>query len=110
VAIANAPRMLQCVWCGGWPRQALSKVLLVAFAGQGIGNLQWNAPCAAARAAGIGIDALYLADPANAYYMQDPSGGWDGPAHYAGLIRPIAHRCVVLFIPAVSVWSFRSLA
>ena len=31
---------------------ARGEVLLVAFAGQGIGNLQWNAPCAAARAAG----------------------------------------------------------
>ena len=68
------------------------EVLLVAFAGQGIGNLQWNAPCSAARAAGIAIDALYLADPSNSYYMQDPSGGWAGPAHFAGLVAKHAVR------------------
>ena len=62
------------------------EVLLVAFAGQGIGNLQWNAPCSAARAAGIAIDALYLADPSNSYYLQDPTGGWAGQAHFAGLV------------------------
>ncbi|EOD05433.1 hypothetical protein EMIHUDRAFT_448656, partial [Emiliania huxleyi CCMP1516] len=27
---------------------------------------------------GFGWDALYLADPSNSYYLQDPAGGWGG--------------------------------
>ena len=61
-------------------------VLMVAFAGQGIGNLQWAAPCAAARAAGLALDALYLADPANAYYEQSPDGRWRGRQHFGEII------------------------
>jgi len=73
-------------------RGTRGEVLLVAFAGQGIGNLQWAAPCAAARAAGLAVDALYLADPANAYYLADPTGCWDGIAHYERLIARHASR------------------
>jgi len=31
---------------------------------------QWAAPCSAVRAAGVALDALYLADPSNSYYLQ----------------------------------------
>eukprot|EP00966_Prymnesium_polylepis_P102387 2371932-Prymnesium_polylepis.1 len=31
---------------------------------------QWVAPCAAARAAGVALDTLYVADPSNSYYLQ----------------------------------------
>lgn len=68
-------------------RGARGDVLIVAFAGQGVGNQQWAAPCAAVRAAGVAIDVLYLADPANAYYMQCPAGTWGGVAHYGKLIK-----------------------
>ena len=61
-------------------------VLLVAFAAQGPGMQQWQVPCAAARAAGGPLDVLYLADPSNSYYLQDPRGGWEGLAHYGALI------------------------
>ena len=74
-------------------------VLLVAFAAQGPGMQQWVAPCSATRAAGVALDALYLADPSNSYYLQDPSGGWGGIAHYAALIRAhTAHYTRVLMI------------
>ncbi|EOD05436.1 Hypothetical protein EMIHUDRAFT_448659 [Emiliania huxleyi CCMP1516] len=62
-------------------------VLLVAFAAQGPGMQQWAAPCAAARAAGVAVDALYLADPSNSYYLQDPAGGWGGVRYFERLIR-----------------------
>ena len=52
-----------------------AELLLVAFAAQGAGMQQWVAPCAATRAAGMQLDALYVADPSNSYYLQDPSGG-----------------------------------
>ena len=61
-------------------------VLLVAFAAQGPGMQQWQVPCSAARAAGGPLDVLYLADPSNSYYLQDPRGGWEGLAHYGALI------------------------
>ena len=64
-------------------------VLLVAFAAQGAGMQQWAAPCSATRAAGVALDALYLADPSNSYYLQDPSCEYDGVRHYEQLI--IAH-------------------
>ena len=31
---------------------------------------QWAVPAAAARASGVPLDVLYLADPSNAYYLQ----------------------------------------
>ena len=64
-------------------------VLLVAFAAQGAGMQQWAAPCSATRAAGVALDALYLADPSNSYYLQDPSCEYDGVRYYEQLI--IAH-------------------
>ena len=48
-------------------RGSRGEVLLVAFAAQGPGMQQWSAPCAAARAAGVQLDCLYLADPSNSY-------------------------------------------
>ena len=62
-------------------------VLLVAFAAQGPGMQQWVAPCAATRAAGVSLDALYLADPSNSYYLQDPTGEWHGIQYYDQLVR-----------------------
>ena len=48
-------------------------MLLVAFAAQGPGMQQWQAAAAAPlRAAGASLDALYLADPSNSYYLQAP--------------------------------------
>ena len=61
-------------------------ILLVAFAAQGPGMQQWAVPAAAARAAGAQLDALYVADPSNSYYLQDPSGGWRGVEYYARLL------------------------
>ena len=62
-------------------------ILLIAFAAQGPGMQQWAVPCAAARAAGAPLDVLYLADPSNSYYLQDPEGKWQGLRYYAKLIE-----------------------
>ena len=48
---------------------------------------QWHAPCAAVRAAGVQLDTLYVADPSNSFYLQDPSGSWQGLAHYDAILR-----------------------
>ena len=71
--------------CSGGTR---SDVLLVAFSAQGPGIQQWQAAAVAPlRALGTSLDALYLADPSNSYYLQDPGCGWGGIAHFSELIR-----------------------
>ena len=63
-------------------------MLLVAFSAQGPGIQQWQAAALAPlRALGASLDALYLADPSNSYYLQDPGGGWGGIAHFSELVR-----------------------
>ena len=65
-----------------------SQVLLVGFSAQGPGMQQWQAAAVAPlRALGASIDALYLADPSNSYYLQDPGCGWGGIAHFSALVR-----------------------
>ena len=68
-------------------RGVRGEALLVAFAAQGPGLQQWVAPCSAARAAGVQLDTLYLADPSNSYYQQDPTGGWGGHSHFEAIVR-----------------------
>ena len=51
---------------------------------------QWHAPAAALRAAGVTLDVLYVADPSNSFYLQDPGGGWDGIRHFGAIVRPHA--------------------
>ena len=49
---------------------------------------QWQAAAVAPlRALGASLDALFLADPSNSYYLQDPGGGWGGIAHFSELVR-----------------------
>ena len=48
------------------------EMLLIAFSAQGPGMQQWHAPAAALRAWGLQLDALYVADPSNSFYLQDP--------------------------------------
>ena len=61
---------------------------------------QWGmAAVGPLRAAGVPLDALYLADPSNSYYLQDPSGGWGGIRHYDALVRAhAAHYDTVLMV------------
>ena len=66
------------------------ELLLVAFSAQGPGMQQWHAPAAALRAAGVTLDVLYVADPSNSFYLQDPGGGWDGVRHFGAIVRPHA--------------------
>ena len=45
-------------------------LLLVAFAAQGPGMQQWLAPVLGCRSSGVQLDALFVADPSNSYYLQ----------------------------------------
>lgn len=74
-------------------------VLLVAFSAQGPGVQQWQAPAAALRSSGLQLDVLFVADPSNSFYLQDPSGDWDGMAYFEALVRRHAARydgCVLI--------------
>ena len=47
----------------------------------------------------MALDALYVADPANAYYLQDPTGAWRGQEHVGALIKHHAeHYARVLVV------------
>ena len=69
-----------------------AEVLMVAFAAQGAGMQQWVAPCSATRAAGVAVDALYLADPSNSYYLQDPTRAWEGVQYYQRIVEAHAQH------------------
>jgi len=75
-------------------------VLLVALASQGPGVQQWHGATAALRAAGISLDVLYVADPSNSFYLQDPTGGWNGIDYFHALItrysRPYLGRILLV--------------
>jgi hypothetical protein len=76
-----------------------AQILVVAFSAQGPGMQQWIGPVTAARAAGVQLDALYVADPSNSYYLQDPSGQWDGLRYYEDLVqRHARHYSRVLLV------------
>ena len=81
-------------------RGTRSPVLLVAFAAQGPGMQQWGmAAVGPLRAAGVALDVLYLVDPSNSYYLQDPTRQWRGTDHYAALVRSHArHYAHVLMV------------
>ena len=74
-------------------------MLLVGSAAQGPGMQQWLAPLLACRAAGLQLDALFVADPSNSYYLQDPTGAWGGIAYYEELVsRHARHYTRVLLV------------
>ena len=35
----------------------------------------------------MNVDALFVADPSNSYYLQDPTGKWEGVSYYEALLR-----------------------
>jgi leucine-rich repeat protein SHOC2 len=70
--------------------RATGDVLMVAFSAQGPGVQQWHAPAAALRASGLRLDALYVADPSNSFFLQDPAAGWAGLEHFDTLVRRYA--------------------
>ena len=69
------------------------QILLIAFAAQGPGMQQWLSPVAASRSSGLhALDALYVADPSNSYYLQDPNNKWEGVQYYEALVRSYASK------------------
>lgn len=66
---------------------SLGRVLLVCFCSQGAPTMQWNGQVQACRASLLDVDALYVCDPANAWYLQDPSREWRGVEYFGELLR-----------------------
>jgi len=67
---------------------------------QGAPTAQWVGQVQACRANLLDVDALYVCDPANAWYLQDPGRNWCGIEHFSGLVRAHAnaygHRVMML--------------
>ena len=40
-------------------------------------------------------------DPSNSFYLQDPSGGWDGLAHFGSLVSSYVERYQVRDLAAI---------
>ena len=56
----------------------IQDVLVVTFSAQGAPVAQGQAEVRALRDAFLKVDALYVCDPANAWFLQDPSQQWRG--------------------------------
>ena len=56
----------------------IQELLVVTFSAQGAPVAQGQAEVRALRDSLLPVDALYICDPANAWFLQDPSGQWKG--------------------------------
>ena len=64
-----------------WDRmdqESLSDILVITFSAQGAPVAQGQAEVRSLRDSFLRVDALYVCDPANAWFMQDPSRQWRG--------------------------------
>ncbi|CAE7487056.1 Erbin [Symbiodinium necroappetens] len=75
------------------------EVLVITFSAQGAPVAQGQAEVRALRDSFLKVDALYVCDPANAWFMQDPSQQWRGLAYFEKRISAIAAQ-----YPRVFAW------
>jgi len=64
-----------------------ARVLAVCFMAQGAPTAQWVGQIQMCRASLLDVDALYICDPANAWYLQDPERRWRGIEHFSRILR-----------------------
>lgn len=67
-------------------------VLVVTFSAQGAPVAQGQAEVRALRDSLLPVDSLYVCDPANAWYLQDPRFDWKGLEYFDRKIREITQR------------------
>jgi len=82
----------------GGAEEDVQDTLVVTFSAQGGPVAQGQAEVRALRDASLKVDALYVCDPANAWYLQDPDFGWNGLAYYDDKIRSITQRYKHVFM------------
>ncbi|CAK0852928.1 unnamed protein product [Prorocentrum cordatum] len=74
--------------------------LVVCFAAQGAPTAQWVGQVQACRSSLLEVDALYVCDPANAWYLQDPTRSWRGASYFLerlrGYLAPYGSRVLML--------------
>eukprot|EP00438_Fugacium_kawagutii_P010120 Skav236625 [mRNA] locus=scaffold182:54934:63554:+ [translate_table: standard] len=88
MAISRATPKLQQLWLHGNVLRrlpaAVADLLVITFSAQGAPVAQGQAEVRALRDAllkagpGDPVDALYVCDPANAWFLQDPTFQWKG--------------------------------
>eukprot|EP00929_Paragymnodinium_shiwhaense_P012449 TRINITY_DN11964_c0_g1_i1.p1 TRINITY_DN11964_c0_g1~~TRINITY_DN11964_c0_g1_i1.p1 ORF type:complete len:1917 (-),score=354.76 TRINITY_DN11964_c0_g1_i1:196-5946(-) len=76
----------------------LQDVLVVTFSSQGAPVAMGQAEVRGLRDMLIGVDALYVCDPANAWFLQDPSFTWSGLAYYGKKIGDITKQYKRVFM------------
>lgn len=96
---ACGPVLTELLSCGeGWHFEAASpdgcpgRVLVVCFMAQGAPTAQWVGQVQACRASQLAVDALYVCDPANAWYLQDPERSWRGIEYCLQVLRRCTDR------------------
>ncbi|CAK9061683.1 Erbin (Densin-180-like protein) (Erbb2-interacting protein) (Protein LAP2) [Durusdinium trenchii] len=77
---------------GGKRKETLQELLVVTFSAQGAPVAQGQAEVRALRDSLLPVDALYICDPANAWFLQDPSGNWKGLQYFEEKISDITSR------------------
>ncbi|CAE7182195.1 Sur-8 [Symbiodinium pilosum] len=70
----------------------LADVLVITFSAQGAPVAQGQAEVRALRDSFLKVDALYVCDPANAWFLQDPLQQWRGLAYFEEKISTIAKQ------------------
>eukprot|EP00931_Biecheleriopsis_adriatica_P016519 TRINITY_DN12144_c0_g1_i1.p1 TRINITY_DN12144_c0_g1~~TRINITY_DN12144_c0_g1_i1.p1 ORF type:complete len:1949 (-),score=403.68 TRINITY_DN12144_c0_g1_i1:11-5857(-) len=70
----------------------VQEILVITFSAQGAPVAQGQAEVRALRDALIKVDALYVCDPANAWYLQDPDFNWSGLAYFDSKISAISSK------------------
>ena len=61
--------------------EKVQEILVITFSAQGAPVAQGQAEVRALRDAFLKVDALYVCDPANAWFLQDPTLQWRGLEH-----------------------------
>ena len=69
----------------------LQELLILTFSAQGAPVAQGQAEVTALREQ-LSVDALYVCDPANAWFLQDPSKSWQGLRYFEEKISKITRR------------------
>lgn len=78
-----------------WDRQVSDEVqqlLVITFSAQGAPVAQGQAEVRALRDAMLKVDALYVCDPANAWFLQDPTFQWKGLEYFEQKISSITAK------------------
>eukprot|EP00928_Gymnodinium_smaydae_P021974 TRINITY_DN18608_c0_g4_i1.p1 TRINITY_DN18608_c0_g4~~TRINITY_DN18608_c0_g4_i1.p1 ORF type:complete len:612 (-),score=74.44 TRINITY_DN18608_c0_g4_i1:199-2034(-) len=77
---------------------AIQDTLVITCSAQGAPIAQGQAEVRALRDSLLKVDALYICDPANAWFLQDPDFGWAGLPYFERKVREVTSKYKHVFI------------